>query len=425
MGRLIYFFAIAVLTISIAASMSSENYKIEGLGTSSGGVNTSSAEHIANFIVGILSGEIFSAIHVADIGFFHSSSESIPPCVPIWFRPEWEDVVCNGTHKSRTWTDSVPCDLDNISWVEIIPCCLENWTCTDWTTCEGGSQSRTCNETNICDAENVNKTEFQNCSIEEKSSSSSGGGGSSTIVPIKTVNETTNMSLITMYPNETTNILINNTDFGLTKVSINVREMVKGAFIIEEIENLSQSSIDLGLGLDFQIYEVFTVDKIIITNDKIKNVTLHFKATKVWLKEHLDGSMNLAEKLFKIYKRENDFDNWKNINVTFLYSNDDYYYYSVEALGFSTFVTGLDKSEICHGEQSRCRRDDIQRCGNESLWEIVEDCEFGCKDNECIKLIDKVINIMTIILAGLVVLLIMLLIIYRKFYAPRKIKRAN
>ncbi|MCK4997609.1 BspA family leucine-rich repeat surface protein [Candidatus Pacearchaeota archaeon] len=326
-------------------------------------------------------------------------------CTESWFCQDWS--ACNGTHQTRICTDANACGTTVSKPIEIQECtgCQEDWTCTAWSTCVSSSQTRTCTDDNNCGTEENKSAETQSCTVDD--GGSSGSSSTSTVDPETGIAEVVNDTIVTVFPemnpDEPTNITINDSDFGLTGVSIDVGENVTGVSIsIEEVENITEADLRLGvtIGKVFETYEIFIVEKEGITNDQIDSVTLDFKITREWIEEKVLETGFNEDKIVReieMFKRQNDSDVWIKVKTDFIYSDEEFFYFQATTDGFSIFVMGLVYDDL-----------------DETELEEIETKEEKQ---------DKFIIIMIIALVFSILVLLTLIIFYKKFYGKKKIEK--
>lgn len=335
--------------------------------------------------------------------------EGAVSCTPNYFEGDWGSY--NDTHDRKTFTAD-PSALDcSTTYYEYDLIC--NWTCSSWSTCSSSVQSRNCSLEASCtrsssDQEDTRPDESQSCVSSDDSGSSGssggGGGGSGSTLNAATgitevINDTIGNVFSEMNIGEPTNIVINDSTFGLTDVSISVSEnLTNTAVVIEEIENVSEANLKLGidLGKTLEVFEAFSVEKINFSNDQVAEVILNFKISRDWMEKKMNETSFRESKIVKsidMFKRENESDSWSSVSTSFIGSDEDYYYFKAVSDGFSVFVYGFNDG----GDLDSLTVEDI--------------------------FVDYTFIAMGVILIIAIMILIVLVIVYKRRYINKKLKK--
>ena len=277
--------------------------------------------------------------------------------------------------------------------------CVESWSCTAWSTCSSSIQTRTCTDQNACGTTTNKPPESQSCT----SGGGTTGGGIIKDQPTQTV------YVEEITPEEPVDFEITNDEIEITKITVDTTETVQNVEItVTKIDVLPLADIEIGL-VSGETYSAFQVETTGINDSNTESIIIEFKVEKSWLiteKGTIDGIV--------LFRKEDPGNDWDELPTTYLRSDDQYYYFTADTLGFSMFaiildLSGCNKNQICEtdiGENeincpsdcriiqptvvctpdaTRCYANQIQRCAeNGTAWEVLENCPKGCEDNKCI-----------------------------------------
>ena len=243
------------------------------------------------------------------------------------------------------------------------------------------------------------------CTATTTTTSSSGGGGG--IVTTNTANITTQITnYISITANQSKEINITNSQIDLTKIIITTNQNISNVLlIITEKGTLPENTTNnLPFGISYQSFEInFT------NSDKVTNAIINFKVNKTFLQIKNASSSDVV-----LYRLKNN--SWNPLSTTFLNEDEKYYYFNAISPGFSTFTIFLNQ-KLCVANAKRCFDNQTQICSENSTWIILEQCQNGCENGNCIILKKSPLGF-TIIVAAIIGLI--LIVIYSLF---NKIKR--
>ncbi|MBA3063862.1 PGF-pre-PGF domain-containing protein, partial [Candidatus Woesearchaeota archaeon] len=163
-----------------------------------------------------------------------------------------------------------------------------------------------------------------------RSSTPSGGGGGGSSVSYE------QKSLGTLAAGSSKKITFLESDtHGITEIEVKVKNRVTNAKI--RIDTGSLPSGAFKPSTKGSVYKYIEITRVDITEDDIENAVIKFKVKKSWLTDKGYGID--AVNLHRYYNKK-----WNILETKRVGFGTDYYYYSAESLGFSTFAVTAEKA---------------------------------------------------------------------------------
>jgi len=188
--------------------------------------------------------------------------------------------------------------------------------------------------------------------------SSGGGSGGTSPIQKQTWSE--------INPEIPAKINIDKEEIGLTKIEINVNEVVKGVSLeVSGSEKPKETDLKIAVGSDKKrknVYQACAIDLAGLNNSQIVNVSFGFKVEKEWLDEK--GGVGQT----RLYRKSGEGNQWESLETKFIDEDEDYYYFESVSSGFSIFVVVI--------ELATCNEDGI--C-DEEYGEDSENCPEDCE----------------------------------------------
>jgi len=176
---------------------------------------------------------------------------------------------------------------------------------------------------------NNETTGLQFTSSTRPSSPSGGGGGTPTVTYEQ-------KSIGTLAAGSSKKIAFLESDtHGITEIEVKVKNRVTNAKIKVDTGSLpSGASLPSTKG---SVYKYIEITKVDITDNDIENAVIKFKVKKSWLTDKGYGID--AVSLHRYYNKK-----WEILETKRVGFGTDYYYYSAESSGFSTFAVTAEKA---------------------------------------------------------------------------------
>ena len=204
----------------------------------------------------------------------------------------------------------------------------------------------------------------------ESSEDEGGGGGAATT---STPTESHMWTEIT--PNQPVEMIIDDPEIDLTKITITTTETVSDASLkITKVDAVSIADLEIG-GLG-DTYQSFKIETIGINDTNIKEAIIEFKVNKTWIDEQGGTSDEIS-----LYRKNETTSEWNSLATNLIDNDSDYYYFSATSPGFSIFVVVIDLSacnnnDVCETEvgedESNCPNDCKVIFGEKGFFETIK-----------------------------------------------------
>jgi PGF-pre-PGF domain-containing protein len=208
---------------------------------------------------------------------------------------------------------------------------------------------------------------------QEEEEISEGGGTHPPTSPPTTTAET----IPTASPGSPAVVNVNNSNMGLTQITVNVSQTVSNVSItITKLNSTQGAELRISLRRNGALYEAYDINAT-LSNQNISNVEINFKVNKTWL-----VNQNTTVNNVRLYRYVNN--RWTRLTTTLMGQDSQFYYFSAISPGFSTFVVFFGEFECDPGE-TRCFENQAQLCLGNATWLITEKCFGGCENGECLE----------------------------------------
>ncbi|MAG15666.1 hypothetical protein CMO88_01250 [Candidatus Woesearchaeota archaeon] len=209
-------------------------------------------------------------------------------------------------------------------------------------------------------------------SDDDSSSSSSGSGGGSggsggaAADPNAGVSQSRSWDVIDA--GATATFKVTKTGIPITSLKFKVTEKVEDVEIT--VTKLSKKPSNVKTDYGGKVYNYISIVKPNLKDTAISSATIDFKVEKKWLESN---SASSSDVVFLRYNRNE----WNELSVKHVKSDDTHYFYEAESPGFSTFIIGLKEVETAaslneSGESDTGTSDDG----------TIEDNETGSPEDE-------------------------------------------
>jgi PGF-pre-PGF domain-containing protein len=308
--------------------------------------------------------------------------------------------------------DLCPCpDYDQIDYFPLRFLCGESWTCGTWATCSGSVQARTCTDANGCGTVVDRPIISQSCT--DAVVSSGGGGGSVSDAGFVIGIKESQIFDVIIGVDESAIIEIEKKEIKVNEIIIEVDETVEVEVSVEVVTATDpvESSFGLPAGTP---YQTVSMEISGFENANLSSVNIDFEVEKNWIEEQNGTTDKIA-----LFRKKDGETEWNKLNTVFVSEDADYYYFTAFTPGFSEFSIFLSDLNCVSGERT-CVDNKVQVCSENIGWEIVEECELGCYEKECVEKDSK--TLYWIIGSIGILVLFYFIIKFKKKFKFRKIK---
>ena len=247
--------------------------------------------------------------------------------------------------------------------------CTENWSYSGWSGCMDGTQTRTAQDLNNCGTMDNRSALTQSC--EEDDGSGSGGPSGSLADP-----DTATKRWVSIQAGREEAFAVVKPDISVTEIRVWVTERISNPSItISRLFKNPATGIPKG-----KVYQYLEINQTELEG-KLANATLTFAVNSSWTEEN---NINYSA----IYLNRFTNGSWERLETRLLDAKE--FVYEATVSGFSYFsVSGEGNLPvICEEGERRCLENRLEECSTDgTVWNLVEDCPYGCLDSECIEVV--------------------------------------